>query len=245
MLASSPGNRRAYSCAPGKVVAVLLAFGAIGNFASAGISFQDPVDVPLPDGSAPEALAVGYFKGDNVLDLAVVDGAGNSLTILLGNTDGTFEQGNTYGVGASPWYVTAADLNGDNILDLVVSNHDSADLNILLGVGDGSFVDAGNITISNNPFSTVVADFNSDGFADIVVTTTVSTFLILGNGDGTFGDPVELPFGPNARFVALGDFNGDGIPDLAVTKARGVDQVTIETGNGDGSFEHVDDYPVG
>src|SRR5262249_9513274 len=101
------------------------------------------------------------------------------------------------------------------------------------------------ISISDNPFSTVVADFNSDGFADIVVTTTISTFMLLGNGDGTFADPVEMPFGPNARFVALGDFNSDGVPDLAITKARGVDQVTIETGNGDGSFQHVGDFAVG
>ena len=245
MLASSPGNRRTYSCAPGKVAAVLLAFGAIGNLASAGISFQDPVDVPLPGGSAPEALAVGYFKGDNVLDLAAVNGGLNSVTILLGNADGSFVQGDNYDVGTNPWYVTAADLNGDGILDLVVSNRDSGDLNILLGVGDGSFVDAGSITISDNPFSTVVADFNSDGFADIVVTTTINTFMLFGNGDGTFSDPVDLGFGPNARFVALGDFNGDGIPDLAVTKARGVDQVTIETGYGDGTFEHVGDYAVG
>lgn len=251
MLASSPGNRRTYSCAPGKIAVVLLAFGAIGNLASAGISFQNPVDVPLPEGSAPEALAVGYFKGDNVLDLAAVNGGLNTVTILLGNADGSFQQGNNYDVGTYPWFVTAADLNGDNILDLVVSNQDSADLKILLGVGDGSFVDAGSIPIPDNPpnpnmpFSTVVADFNSDGFADIVVTNTYTTFLVLGNGDGTFGDPTELPFGPYARFAALGDFNGDGIPDLAVTKQHGVDVVTIEIGNGDGSFWSAGDFAVG
>jgi len=245
MLASSPGNRGTFSCAPGKVTAVLLAFGAIGNLANAGISFQDPVNVPLPDGSFPEALAVGHFKGDNVWDLAVVNDGANTATILLGNADGTFETSNSYNVGTHPAYVTAADLNGDGILDLVVSNWDSADLNILLGVGDGSFTDAGNYALSDHPFSTVVADFNSDGFADIVVTTTVSTFMLLGYGDGTFGGPAELPFGPSARFVALGDFNGDGIPDLAVTKARGVDMITIETGNGDGTFQRVGDYAVG
>ncbi len=254
MLASSPGNRCEYFCSPGKVAAVLLAFGAIGNLASAqNISFRDPVDLPMPAGSAPEALAVGNFKGDNAVDLALVSAGSSILSILLGNADGTFQQPREYEVGSTPWYVTAADLNGDGILDLVVSNMDSSDLTVLLGVGDGTFVYADPIPIPGTPlfpdsfpFSVVVADFNSDGFADIVVTNTFATFLVLGNGDGTFAKPVELDFGPHARFVALGDFNGDKIPDVAVTKGHGTDSLTIELGNGDGTFDFVDElYPVG
>ncbi len=246
MLASSPGDRWEYFCAPGKVAALLLAFGALGNLASAqGISFRDPVDLPMPAGSAPEALVVGNFKGDKGVDLAVVSAGSNTLSILLGNADGTFQKPTNYDVGTTPWYVAAADLNGDGILDLVVSNMDSSDLTVLLGVGDGTFVYADSIPIPDTPFSVVVADFDSDGFADIVVTNTFATFMVLGNGDGTFAKPVEIDFGPHARFVALGDFNGDNIPDLAVTKGHGVDQVTIQLGHGDGTFESAGDFPIG
>src|SRR5262244_4063862 len=141
MLASSPGDRCEYFRAPSKVAAVLLAFGAIGNLATAqGISFRDPLDLPMPVGSAPEALAVGHFKGDNAWDLAVVNGGSGTVSILLGNADGTFQAPISYDVGTTPWYVTSADLNGDGILDLVVSNMDSGELTVLIGVGDGTFV---------------------------------------------------------------------------------------------------------
>jgi hypothetical protein len=248
MLASSPGDRREYFCAPSKVAAVLLAFGAIGNLASAqGISFRDPVDVALAAGSAPEALAVGHFKGDNAWDLVVVNGGSDTISIFLGNGDGSFLGANTYDVGTNPWYVTAADLNGDNILDLVVSNQDSSDLLVLLGVGDGTFVYAESIPIPDGtPFSTVVADFNSDGAVDIIVTNTFAAYIIYGFGDGTFADPIQLAdFGSHARALALGDFNQDGIVDVAVSKGHGVDQVSIMLGHGDGTFESAGDFPIG
>ena len=247
MLAISPGDRGEYFRAPSKVAVVLLAFGAIGNLASGqGISFRDPVALPMPAGSAPEALALGNFKGDKAWDLAVVNAGSGTVSILLGNADGSFQEPSNYDVGTTPWYVTAADVTGDGVLDLVVSNMDSSDLTVLLGVGDGTFVFSQTISVPDMPFSTVVADFNSDGAADIIVANTFLAFIIYGYGDGTFGDPILLEdFGTHARAAALGDFNGDGIPDVAVTKGHGVDQVSIMLGHGDGTFESAGDFPIG
>ena len=64
--------------------AVLL--GAAG--ASAGI-FRPPVDYPT--GNGPRSVAVGDLNGDGKADLAVANVGSNTLSVLLGNGDGSFQ----------------------------------------------------------------------------------------------------------------------------------------------------------
>jgi hypothetical protein len=242
MLGNSPGMRCSSFRVPGRVAAALLVFGAAVNIAGAQtVSFQTPLNLP---GARPEAIAIGNFKGDNVLDLAVANGDSNSVSVFLGNADGTFLEPVDYAVGSQPWFLTAADLNGDKFLDLVVSNENSGNLTVLLGVGDGTFVYGGTITLDATPFSVAVGDFNLDGFPDLAVTDTFNAYLLFGNGDGTFG-PAQVLMGPHARFISTADFNGDNIPDLAVSNGHGVDNITILLGNGDGTFQQAGNYAVG
>lgn len=226
-----------------RIEAVFLVCGAAASVAGAQpISFDAPYNLPV--GNTPEALAVGDFNGDGVLDLAVANGGSNSVSILLGNPDGTFQDRVDYAVGTYPWFITATDLNRDDITDLVVSNRDSQDVMLLFGVGDGTFVNGGSISFDGSPFSTVANDFTSIGIQDLVVSDTYSAFYLSGNGDGTFAMPTAV-VGSNARFVATADFNGDGIPDLAVTHGRGVDSISILLGRGDGNFDLAGSFAVG
>ncbi len=225
-----------------RIEAVFLVCGAASVAGAQPISFDAPYDLPV--GNTPEALAVADFNGDGVLDLAVANGTSNSVSILLGNPDGTFQDQVEYAVGTYPWFITAADVNRDNIIDLVVSNRDSQSVMLLFGVGDGTFVNSGSISFDEMPFSTVVNDFTSIGIQDVVVSDTFSAFYLSGNGDGTFATPTEI-LGPNARFVATADFDGDGIPDLAITNGHGTDSVSIMLGVGDGSFVLAGSFAVG
>jgi hypothetical protein len=47
-------------------------------------------------------VTVGDFNNDTKLDLAVVEAAINSISVLLGNGDGTFQREKKYAVGSSP-----------------------------------------------------------------------------------------------------------------------------------------------
>ena len=63
-------------------------------------SFAAPVGYPT--GSMPESVAVGDFLGNGVLDLAVANQGDNSVSVLLGNGDGSFQAARNYSAGRDP-----------------------------------------------------------------------------------------------------------------------------------------------
>ena len=207
-----------------------------------------------------DSVAVGDFSGDGKLDIAVANRYTNSVKILLGNGDGTFQTAANYAVGSSPESVTVGDFNGDGKLDLAVANSYSNNVSILLGNGNGgTFQTAVNYAVGFSPYSVTVGDFNADGKLDLAVANYPSYYsqsnsnvsILFGNGDGTFQDGVNCAFGRNPTSVAVGDFNGDGKPDLAVANCGynanlGYYQgVSILLGNGDGTFQTAVNYAVG
>ncbi len=190
-------------------------------------------------GPTPAALVLGDFNRDGNTDIAVANGPADTITILLGRGDGSFNPGATIAAGNQPSALAAADVNGDGNLDLVVANLGDSTIQVFLGDGSGNFT-GGPPTIQNvNPVSVATADFNGDGRVDLIVSNyminAVSVFL--GNGDGTFfqtSTPGIKLGGPLAAIVS--DFNKDGKPDIAVVNQTG-NSVTIANGNGDGTFQ--------
>ncbi|MSP61333.1 MAG: hypothetical protein EXR72_13505 [Myxococcales bacterium] len=120
----------------------------------------------------PNAVATGDFNGDGKLDLAATNGGSNSVSLLLGKGDGTFQPHLDSAVGAKPTGLTAADVNGDGKLDLVVANSLGATVSILLGNGNGSFQAGVAVATSAGPFSVAAAHFNGDGKIDLAVAYT-------------------------------------------------------------------------
>ena len=79
---------------------------------------------PPPPAPARVSLAVGDFNGDGKLDLATANLAGNDVSVLLGNGDGTLpgRQQHRHRF-ESPQSVAVGDFNGDGKLDLGVTSN--------------------------------------------------------------------------------------------------------------------------
>ena len=213
--------------------------------------------------AAPQFVLTGDFNGDGKLDVAVFSpgDATNNLTgtvsVLLGNGDGTFQAGRTTNLTINTTQIGVADLNGDHRADLIVTEFNSAfSLSVLLGKGDGTFQAptevaadlscAGGVAVTSCAVL-AAADFNRDGNTDLALATQNGVQVLLGRGDGTFqsGATTAVAAGYPVGIVSVADINGDGTPDLVLTSAqysclafncRGSYRYSVLLAKGDGSF---------
>src|SRR5439155_1239735 len=101
-----------------------------------------PTPAPAADlaaGAHPSSVAVDDFNEDGKPDLVVANSLGDTVSVLLGNGDGTFRPAANYAVGTDPRSVAVGDFNGDGKPDLAVANTGSSTISVLLGNGDGTF----------------------------------------------------------------------------------------------------------
>jgi hypothetical protein len=225
----------------GTTVTVLMNNGT-GGFSSAPGS---PITVTTTD-QLVEVVA-GDLNGDRRPDLVVETPVDHTITVFLGNGDGSFIAQNPIALAAlldPPSFESATpmalgDVNGDGNLDLAVSASPfdlSAGLYLLLGKGDGTFTNQDLGELSTDVESLVFADFNGDSNLDLAgINGDADSLTILpGNGDGTFGGVISIPttttmYGTSGLAHAVGDLNGDGKPDLAFGEEEGDFLVFLNT----------------
>ena len=195
--------------------------------------------VTYPVGMGPAAIATGTFdngptavNSNNFIDLAVANQESNTVSILLGNGDGTFQKQTTFATGNSPVSVVAAnfhDRTGNGSLDLAVANQADNTISVFQGNGDGTFNTTTPTLIKLppgfEPTGMVTGNFTNSSHVDLAVlekpTVTNNNGIVLiylGNGDGTFNIEPHSPYlvGNSPSFITTGDFNADGIFDLVV-----------------------------
>ena len=212
--------------------------------------------VPTKSESSNQVITAD-FNNDGIPDLAVVNGTfgtaiGNSVSIFLGKNGGGFQAPKEFAAAPGPTGLAAGDFNHDGHLDLAVAaagdSAQGASLAILLGNGDGTFrapqlFDPG----PGAPTTVAVADFNGDGNLDVVLGEDALAFgpasveLLLGNGKGGFGQakPIDLfqQVGSFLQNVITADFNRDGKADIAYLGTTDRQEVAVQLGNGDGTFQ--------
>jgi len=205
----------------------LLSTARAQSFAAAPV-LQTPQD--------PVAFASADFNGDGKPDLAYADST-NTVTIWLGNGNGTFTAGQSIPFQLNGQYASKPPLSGN------VSAILTADVN-----GDGK-PDLVVLSEWNTIYQPIPVFF---GPPQVQLANVVQIDTLLGNGDGTFQpaktsnltesyiafvtlDTTGEGF-PAVGQAALADFNGDGKLDIAIPDPHN-GLLVVLAGNGAGLFE--------
>jgi len=149
-------------------------------------------------GTSPTSVAIGDLNGDGREDLAAAGGGDNTVSVLLGNGDGTFGAKHDFGTRSFPQSVVIGDMNADGRPDAAVANSAvPGAVSVLLGNADGTFKAKGDFATGSAPFAVALSDLNGNDDLDLVVvkesSNTVS--ILPGNGDGTFVPKPEVATG--------------------------------------------------
>lgn len=185
-------------------------------------------------------------NNDGKIDLVNANYEGDTVSVLLGNGDGSFANKVEYATGSKARGLTSADVNGDGKVDLVVTNADSDSVSVLINNGNGSFAGKVDFATGDRPYGVTSADINNDGKADLIVANQWSDTIsvLLGNGNGSFANKIDYTVGGEPVGVASADVNNDGMIDLIVSN-RSSETVSVLINNGNGSFAAKRDIAVG
>ena len=156
-------------------------------------------------GTQPRAIAAGHLNNDAHIDLAVVNYGSNSVTVLLGNGDGTFTSGVPINSSDGTASGAIADFDGDGFNDIAVTRWTANAVSIYYGNGDGTFNAMPTVVATgSSPLFIVASDLDKDGRTDLAVTNYASDDLtILLNRTGVC---LDSPSGLISRW------SGDGHP---------------------------------
>jgi hypothetical protein len=83
-----------------------------------------------------QSLAVADLNNDGKPDLVTANYVDNTVSVLLGNGNGTFQTAQKSTVGTLPTSVATGDFNGDSFPDLAVANANSNTVSVLLNRAD-------------------------------------------------------------------------------------------------------------
>ena len=198
-------------------------------------------------GKSPTSIRVGDFNGDGFFDIMTSNIQGNSLSILLGNGDGNFQDQKILSACQEPRNIALEDFNLDHFVDVAVACSGDDYALVFMGQGNGTFLRGAQYLVHRTPVSIATGDFNEDFLPDMVVALRndkIQVFLGMGNGKFRLGPLYE--YGDTPTSVDTVDLNGDKHLDLAVTNGGPMSNaVSIWLGLGDGTFLSPVDYQTG
>jgi hypothetical protein len=204
------------------------------------LTFASPVSYAV--GGDVYAIAASNLTGNGIQDLVTANNNG-TVSVLLGNGDGTFQPAETFSDGLAD-NVSGDSANGQDLAvvdlgnghpDILVTNETTGVVEVLMGNGTGTFSAPQQVTGSSGVDFFAVANLGN-GTQDLVtanINDSLSVFL--GNGNGTFQPPEYIPLGGYVTTIDLADINGDGNPDIVLGN-EGYGTAMVLYGNGQGGF---------
>jgi hypothetical protein len=139
-------------------------------------TFKEFPNSPLAVGNLPVAIASGALDGSKGPALAIVNQQDNTVSVYLGNGDGTFfaASQSPLATDTTPSGVVIADLAQSSTGGIAVTNTAVGTVTVFADLGSGLFASAIEPAAGTNPVAILAGNFTNSAFPDIVVTNNLS-----------------------------------------------------------------------
>src|SRR5215471_14107437 len=208
---------------------VTILLGSIDD--NQNVIFTEAAGSPIEVGNSPVAVASGDLNADGVPDLAIVNQADNSLTVLLAsaNLDATFSaaQGSPLQTPSKPAGIVIANFANGAVPDLAVTDEAVNTLAVYVGQGQGTFSSPIELDAPISPTALITSVLSSSGLPDVAlvgkdssgggVVAVILNSSSFANNNSNGGQPY-----PGAGFVDL------GIKVKAIPKLHAEREVTLQ-----------------
>ncbi len=200
----------------------------------------------LPTAAGARSIDFGDFNNDTKLDLVTANSTAGSVTVNLGNGDGTFGSAIATALPSAFGIAATSDFNSDGKADVVVATN-TASVTVLFGTGSGTFINPLVLPAADLVLEVATGDVNHDTLPDIIAAErgSGSVRVILNTFGGTFNNGQSyalsgvIPIEPQ-----LGDVNADTHLDILVAGAGG-DRIFALRGYGNGRFNAAQSSSTG
>ena len=198
-------------------------------------------------GPSPHSVVAGNFNGH--LDLVALDPNSESLSLLTGNANGTFNGAQLSSTGYSATSMAVGNFDNGGYLDVATSDPGANAIGVALSTSTGFVFHPFSPNVGTDPTFIAAGDFLGRNVLDLVVVNENASTVNVVTGDNQ-GDFLTLlntnpaSTGPLPVAAAVGDFNGDGHLDV-VTANSANRTVSVLFGNGNGTFQTAVSYAVG
>jgi hypothetical protein len=206
-----------------------------------------------PIGLEPADIDAGLIDGDTNVDLAVANSADDTVSVLFGNGDGTFDAAVLLpGVVPAPLGVAIADWSGDGLDDLAVTSSTQNEVHFFRSQRGGAVVFEGAVAVGARPGLIDPGDLDDDKNLDdvdfIVVNQDNGTISLLisrlaESGQFDFDEEVHS-VGDEPAGLAVRDLDLDGTGDV-VTANEGDGTISILLADGAGSLRPATSVTIG
>jgi hypothetical protein len=204
------------------------------------------------NGTVHTGVATADFNGDGKLDAVVANGDAGTVSLMLGNGDGTLRFAGAFATGTTPSGVAVGDFNGDGHPDVAATNAGSGTVSVLLNDGGTSPVTPalriGDASVTEGNTGTRTATFTVTRTGAATGTTSVA--FATANGTATAGSDYQatsgtLTFAPGETTKTITVLiTGDRLPEPSetfVVNLTGPTNATVADGQGVGTI--TDDEP--
>jgi len=171
-------------------------------------------------GDSPVSVGIADLNADGRPDLAVANYFSHTVSVLLGNGDGTFGAKTDFGAGSGPFSVGIADLNADGRPDLAAANAYSNTVSVLLNRGATPAPIAMGFTLNLTSRGLWVTGYLEPASPFAASDIDIASIRL----NGTLSVDPAAP-------AALGDHDGNGVPDRMVKFNRAAVELTVSEGD--------------